>query len=75
MMIVFIQHYIVRYMILHVYELIKWYINGPVQERRNSITNALKLHLFCTYISIWMYVPLVKIYTQYTENFDLGMYK
>ena len=29
------------------------YINGLVQERRNSITNALELRLSCTNPSLW----------------------
>ena len=31
------------------------YINGLVQERRNSIANALELRLSCTKPSIWVY--------------------
>ena len=30
-----------------------WYINGLVQERRNSIANALEVRLSCTKPSIW----------------------
>ena len=30
-----------------------YHINGLVQERRNSIANALELRLSCTYPSIW----------------------
>ena len=34
------------------------YIDGLVQERRNSIANALQLRLFCTTPSIW-YMPYI----------------
>ena len=29
------------------------YIDGSVQERRNSIANPLELHLSCTNLAIW----------------------
>ena len=39
-----------------------FYIDGLVQERRNSIANALELRLPCTNVSIWW------ILKQYTMN-------
>ena len=35
-------------------ELDKLYLDGLVQERRNSIANALELRLSCTNPLIWM---------------------
>ena len=39
---------------VHVYWLRKYHINGLVQERCNSIADALELHLNCTNPSIWV---------------------
>ena len=38
------------------------YINGLVQERRNSIADALELRLSCTNPSIWALKPLGSIH-------------
>ena len=35
------------------FELCHDHLDGLVQERRNSIANALELRLFCTKPSIW----------------------
>ena len=36
---------------------LKGYVDGLMQEGRNSISNALELRLFCTKPSRYMYVP------------------
>ena len=35
------------------YQTLKFHVDGFVQERHNSIANALEIHLFCTNPSMW----------------------
>ena len=59
----FMYIWVCMYMYVH----ICIYIDGLVQERRNSIANALELCLSCTNLSIWgMYVHAWK-YSKFEE--------
>ena len=40
------------------------YVDGLVQERRNSIANALELRLSCTNPSMWLCVYVLSIHIQ-----------
>ena len=51
----------------HLFLVEAWnYIDGLVQERRNSIADALELHLSCTNSSIFAQVKSIQLELVYT---------